>query len=446
VRQVIQRLFFGTRVGRRLTLLASSTAAGQLALILVAPLVTRLYAPEGYGIFVAFSGVIGILAVITGLRYEAAIPLSRKDEDAAALAWVVFLVSTTFSLAAAFLLWVVGPQLAAKLELDDGSGLVWWLPPAMAVQGLFLAFDGWALYRGAMRQLAWSKITQGIAVAIGQAAFGILGSGSPHGLFLAYVLGQAASVYPIVFRLDATQRRLFLHPNLGHMFRLVRRYKRFPLYEMWSRSLSTGSEMLPALLIALVFGPAASGLFGLAQRIVGLPIRFLGISASQVYIAEIATLGRDDHRALRALFHETVRQILVVGMAYLVLIILLGPQIFALVFGPAWAESGAMARFLAPMYLAMFINRPIRYTFQFYERQDLSLWVSAGSLLVVLASFLFAQLGFLTLTSSIVVMSAGLCIANLLTFLIAWALVSGRLAAYSPPNGLAAEASGPRER
>jgi O-antigen/teichoic acid export membrane protein len=442
--RVIQRLVFGTRLGRRLALLASSAAVGQAVVLLAAPVVTRLYAPDGYGAFVAMTGLLTLLAAFTGLRFEAAMPLCRRDEDASALAWVVFSSSATLSLAAAVALWAAGPWLAASLNLGGSRGLIWWLPLALAVQGLFLAFDGWALYQGIMRQLAWSKVFQGVVLATGQVAFGLIGHGNPHGLFLAFVLGQAAAISPMVLRLDRTQRALFARPSPRSMVRLARRYKQFPVYEVWSRSLSNGAEALPPLLTAGVFGPAAAGLYGLAQRIVGLPVRFLGISAAQVYIAELATLARDDRQALRSLFDETVRRLLAVGLVYAAVVMLLGPHLFGLVFGPAWAGSGELARVLAPMYLAMFVNRPIRYTVQFYERQDLALCVGAASLAVVLVSFLLAHLAVLTFTASILAMSAGLCATNVLSFLLARALISGRIAGYVAPD-LSPAAPGPKE-
>ena len=435
--KVIRRIFLGTRIGRRLTLLAGSAALGQLVLLAATPAVTRLYGPEGFGIFVALAGLSSILAVFSAGRYEAAIPLCRKDEDAAALAWVVSLASAAFALAIAGLIWLTGARIGAIVGLKDGSALIWWVPPILAVQGLFLAFDGWALYRGRMRELAASKVLQGAVVAICQVLFGVLGDGSPQGLLLAWTLGQAAGICPIIYGLNHAQRGLFARPNLALMAELARRYRHFPLYEMWSRSASNAAEMLPPLLTASVFSPAASGLFGLAQRIAGLPIRFLGISALQVYIAELATLGRDQHDGLRNLFVETVRRLLIAGLIYLAVVMLLGPKLLVILFGPEWGDSGELSRLLAPMYLAMFINRPIRYTVQFYERQDLGLYVSIASLGVVLATFLAAHLGLFGFKLSILLMSAGLCVTNLVSYLLARALITGRI------SGHGASSAGP---
>ena len=67
MRGLIDRIFFATRFGRRLTMLASSTMVGQLAVILAAPVLTRMYTPADYGAFVALTGLIVVLGVISGL-------------------------------------------------------------------------------------------------------------------------------------------------------------------------------------------------------------------------------------------------------------------------------------------------------------------------------------------------------------------------------------------
>jgi O-antigen/teichoic acid export membrane protein len=428
LRKTFHRVVLRTRIGRRLALLAGSAAIGQLAMLIATPMVTRLYGPTGFGVFVALTGLSSMLAVFSAGRYEAAIPLCRRDEDATALAWVVVLASAAFALLIAVLLWMLGRRLSDMLGLGAAGALLWWVPPILAVQGLFLAFDAWALYQRRMRQLAASKILQGLVVAFCQVAFGLLGDGDPQGLLLAWIIGQLCGILPMLLGLSRAQRTLFAHPDRRLMLLVARRYRHFPMYEMWSRSVSNAAEMLPPLLTATVFGAAASGLFGLAQRIVGLPIRFVGIAASQVYIAELAALGREPQEVLRKLFAETVRRLLVAGLIYLGVVVLFGPWLFMTVFGSEWSDSGHLARLLAPMYLAMFINRPIRYTVQFYERQDLGLYVSITSLAVVLVAFLLAHLNLADLWLTVLLMSVGLCVTNLCSYLLARALIVGRLA------------------
>ena len=184
---------------------------------------------------------------------------------------MVVLTSLTISLMVALVLVEAGPWLAAVLGLGGREGVVWWLPAAVAAQGIFIAFDGWGIQQGRMRQLALSKITQGFVLALGQMLFGFWWHGSPHGLFLAFVLAQLCSIWPMLARLIGCKGPIFCFPLFANIRRLVIRYRQFPLYEIWARSFSTASEMLPGPFISAIFGAAASGHYGLAQRIIGAP-------------------------------------------------------------------------------------------------------------------------------------------------------------------------------
>ena len=53
--------------------------------VLVVPIVTRLFAPEAFGVVALFASITGILGVVACLRYQLAIMLPKTDEDAANL-------------------------------------------------------------------------------------------------------------------------------------------------------------------------------------------------------------------------------------------------------------------------------------------------------------------------------------------------------------------------
>ena len=159
MRRFIQKQFVKSRFGRRLTVLVGSTAVGQLALIISAPIITRIYAPDDYGIFVTIASILNIIAVFAALRYEAAIPLCKNDSDAALLTRFVIFLSACFSLISAIFMWLFYDSICGFFEINTTPRIMLWLPLAIIAQGLFLAFDGWGIYRAALRQLAMSKIS-----------------------------------------------------------------------------------------------------------------------------------------------------------------------------------------------------------------------------------------------------------------------------------------------
>jgi len=65
--------------------LMTGTVFAQALLVLLAPILTRLYDAESFGVFSLYTSIVGFLTVIACLRYERAIVLPEKDEDAANL-------------------------------------------------------------------------------------------------------------------------------------------------------------------------------------------------------------------------------------------------------------------------------------------------------------------------------------------------------------------------
>lgn len=65
--------------------LTTGSVFAQALGILVAPIVTRLFAPEAFGIAALFASIAGVISVVACLRYELSIMLPETDEDAANL-------------------------------------------------------------------------------------------------------------------------------------------------------------------------------------------------------------------------------------------------------------------------------------------------------------------------------------------------------------------------
>ena len=57
------------------SLLVGGTAGVQVLTVLAAPLLTRLYSSEDFGLLSVYTSLLALIGVIFSLRYELAIPL-----------------------------------------------------------------------------------------------------------------------------------------------------------------------------------------------------------------------------------------------------------------------------------------------------------------------------------------------------------------------------------
>ena len=89
---------------RGVTALGSGAAAAQIMPVLAAPLLSRLYLPEEFGIYSLFFAIVAPIAVFATARYEVAVQLPARDRDALRLIYL----SLALAVMTSFLLLAVG--------------------------------------------------------------------------------------------------------------------------------------------------------------------------------------------------------------------------------------------------------------------------------------------------------------------------------------------------
>src|SRR5579864_4501641 len=82
----------------RTAALGALTALGQLIIVGSLPTYSVLFEPGVYGKYLIFVGVVGVLGVFAGVRYDSAIVLPRSARLAAALFVLVMLIGALVAL------------------------------------------------------------------------------------------------------------------------------------------------------------------------------------------------------------------------------------------------------------------------------------------------------------------------------------------------------------
>ena len=382
------------------TLLTGGTAVGQGLFILLSPLLSRLYSPEAFGVFGVFVSTTGLLVSVATLRYELAIPLPSREEDARALAWAGALGAGLFSLLLfAMALWV-GPRYLhlfnihlAKAEQEDWFLLA--LPFGVGVFSLSQVLVYLLIRLKRYHALAGSKVASGGVTVLTQLGVGIgrLGGG---GLIVGWILGRLAAVGVCIKAVGLSENAAnpspqAFFPEVKRLFRQMRRFARFPLLTMPAGLMNATAVELPLLMSASLFGPQITGWFTFARRVVYGPMSLLGRSVSQVYIGALSeAIKRRDRSALR-LFDRLSRRLFLLAVAPFSLLVLIAPWLFRWVFGSAWYASGLLVQYLAPAYLLHFVVVPLSQTLNLLERQDWQMGWDLTRLLLIAGVFLWAD-------------------------------------------------------
>ena len=180
--------------------------------------------------------------------------------------------------------------------------------------------------------------------------------------------------------------KLWRTVRLRDMARAAARFAKLPTLGVGAALLSNAGRFAPALLVAVLYGAQVAGWFALAQRILAAPVYVSSNAVARVYLSEAPRRARAEGTGIYKLFKTTTWRLLAFGVLALGLLIIAGPQLFGLIFGPVWTEAGRYAQFLALVTLGQLVVGPISQTLTVLERQDLQLGCGCLALCCAVAS------------------------------------------------------------
>ena len=401
---------------RRLGMLSGGMAIGQAVTLLASPILTRLYDPHDFGIYAVFTALSGLLGTVVALRYEFAIPLAPTERQAADLAALCLVAISFLCVVSVPVIWLGGDRLAQVTQMPGLAHILWWLPATMGMAGIAQFLNYWSVYRGTFRLNASSRIVQSVLQSVMQVVLGVLGAG-PGGMVLGYALAYGVRAANFLLRLPRRDWRLLRGARVTAMRKCAIEQWRYPVLSAPSGLLQNGSQLLPALLLASLYGPAVAGWYGLGQRLIGLPVRLLGQAASQVYLGEIAISSRGDSFKL---FKQASLAFFALGIVIMAPLLLAGPSLFAFVFGETWRTAGEITRLLVPLYLTRLVVTPVSQTLNAYGRQSQHLLTATLDTSLLATSFVIAWQFSLEPLTTVLMFSVGSSLAYLLYFWLAF--------------------------
>ncbi len=403
---------------RSVLVLGGGTAGSQAILILSVPLLTRLYSIEAFGALAVFMAFLSTISVVSSLRYELAIPIAEDEEEAVHVVVLAFLVALVISALTLLVVALFRTPIASAVNVPALANYLWLLPLSLLLLSTYQIFNYWAIRVKAFRAIARTKLTQSVssmAIQIGGTAFG------PLALILGNVVGQGAGMTSLGALAFKNRWPMFRSTQVKDLSWVAQRHRKFPLFATWGGLLNVVGTQLPPILFAIFFSPAAAGLYALANRVLSLPMTFVGQAIGNVFFAKAADARRDGNiDILVAQVHQKLVQI---AMPPVLILAVVGPDLFAWVFGPEWREAGVFARLMAPMLYFQFILSPISTLFSVLDKQEQGMLLQ-GVMVMIRCSALILGAWLNDLRLAIVLFSLGSAISYFIFLL--WSIwISG---------------------
>lgn len=362
----LQKWLPANSFAKGVAVLSGGTAGAQLLLLLAAPILTRLYSPEDFGVLAVFVAILSILGIIASLRYELAIPIADDNEIALNVVALCLLITLGMAALTALLVWMAGDGFANLLNISQVAGYFWLLPIGVLLIGIYQTFNYWATREKAFGRISQTKLTRSVSSLLIQFSCFKLG---PFGLIAGYITGQFVGSFKLANSALKTADRKSV--SLNKMQSVARRFRRFPQFTTWAGLLNTSGHQITPLILVSFFGAGVAGWYALANRVVSMPANLLGSAIGNVFFAHAADARRENR--LAELVENVQIKLIALSLPIAVFIFLVGADLFAWMFSSDWRVAGEFAQWLILSSFVGFLISSLSLIFTVLEQQKLGL-------------------------------------------------------------------------
>jgi len=354
--------------------LAAAYVLSQAIWLGSAPILTRLYSPDDFGLWALFTTIVSILTTIATLRYEFAIVLPRGERETSNVIVLCFVVSLLSTSLVVFVVSRFGHSIAALFAVDRALGLVSlaFVPTLVWLTGVQQIGRFAAVRDRRFRSVAVFLVLQAGLTAAMQIGSGLAMPSDARHLLTASVLANVIALGVLAVAVGPDLRRkLRQYVSVKQVAASALRYRNFPLYSAPYGLLGMATTRALFLLIALYASADTVGLFALAMRAAYFPSSLIGGALSHPFYQRASADRRDgsvEGLVRRLLVHE-VMLITPAG----VLFILNSEALFSFAFGAGWRVAGTYASLLGVPALLLLLTSWLDRLYDILERQRLAL-------------------------------------------------------------------------
>lgn len=373
-------------------ILVTGTASAQLITLFTAPVLTRIYSPEHYGllgIYIMFTTLIGTLAT---LQYNNIILTTKEEKEAEQAVVLCIYLSLAFAILTLIAVFFLGPLISLWFNTNAIGNWLLLAPVSVFFTGWGTTFTYFANRHKQYKLLSANRIIAAVLVPVISISVGFLVSG-PMGLFAGLLIGQVVSAVMLSnFFLFRNKTRLeFSFNKVRH---LVKKYRSFAVYSMPSEFINNFINQLPIMLLGRYYNATVIGHYNLSGRILGMPIQLVSSAIGEVF-RQKAAHEYNTNGNCQSVFRRTFITSSLLSLFPFLILFLFGPWLFTFFFGEKWTEAGIFSQILAPLFLLRFVVSPLSYMFIIAGKQREDMWVHISVVFLIVATFVISK----TLTS-----------------------------------------------
>lgn len=411
------RALLGGREVRGGSMLVVSSVIAQGITLLATPILSRVYEPGAFGYLTLVVSVTGMLTPAVALRLESALMLPKDAREASALLVLGLAVAGVISVLAAVVLQLLfaAGLLQAMAALPGFSA---WVGGITFFSGVFVLVGQFALRVRNYRAVAVRNVTQAATTAVAQLGAALLAPAA-LGLVGGYAAGRVAGVVPLFGAVRAEIRRF----GREDLRRVAREYRSFPLLFAPAALMNASALALPILVAGIWFDVADAGQWGMAERILAVPLVVVATAVSQVVEARLAAHVRADEHGSTTYYLRISMLLLVISLLAGAAVVVLAPVAVPWVLGAGWEDAALIMQLLTPMLVGRLIASPLSKALVVAKWARLNLVLDASRLVLVVIVIVACWFWQVDVPGLVLATSLAFTAVYLATWVAGWAAV-----------------------
>ncbi len=363
-----------------LVLLRGNTVA-QIIPIIITPIITRIYSIEAIGALAVFVSLSSIIAALSPAGLEQAVVLANSNRRAnrvVLIAGMSVLLFLLISLALITLFKFLIPANKLLIELDV---FVWLIPVASALLASTNILNQYHLRHTELKKISNGVILKFTSLGIIQIGLGILAR-----IETGLIWGRISSNIAQFLYVSRKLRLKDFRSSRKEMFATLKRFRKFPIFTVWGTFANISAIYIVSVLIANFYSIKEAGEFALMQRVLVIPIFFIGQAFGQIYykslVAERHTTGSGQKS-----YRNAIVLLSISGMIIFIPLYLFGIEFIDVFLGGRVEDISIYVKILTPMFFIRYIANPLSMTLNAFERQELNMIWQGALFASILAVF-----------------------------------------------------------
>ena len=395
---------------RNFTKLLSANVVAQVIGLVVYPILTRIYAPEDFGLLNLFLSIGNILVVLAIADYYYAIVLPKEEKYAVALTHISLLLLGITTILVALSVFFSSPisMLFKSPKLAD----YYYLMPFYVLSiGMWNVLNYWYIRTKSFGKISTYQVSQSVLSASGKIGFGYVGV-LQGGMIYSIVI---APIVSLVSSICFSTRKNLLTPlrniSLQEMWECGKEYKNFPLFVLPRSFINVLAGQLPVLLLTPFFGAKYVGLLSMAVLLAYMPIGTISRAIYQVLYQNTTERVHASERIGNVFRRFVVYSSALIIPIFVALYFVL-PTITSWLLGEEWRVVGEYIRWMLPWLYVSLLTGSTCYLSDVFMKQKMGLFFE---ILLALCRVIGLLMGILTrnFTVAIAAYSIGTAVAVL---------------------------------